>query len=133
MKKVIVYLLFICFFLSLGNSVAYACWELLSVDDLEDQSDLIVIGEYKGHMKEILDDGGFGYRSWTIVVDYVVKGESLQTLDVITGGSSNAKIMVSTDYKLTDYASEYMLLYLVKDQMGRYVPLTPRGIVSLDL
>lgn len=123
----------ICFLFIRGTNDANACWALLTIDELADQSEFIVIGKYNGIKRENIDSSGMGSRYWTIDVEYVLKGEEVQVIEVVTAGSSKAQVSTSIDYELTDYAKDYMLLYLTKNQEGTYVPLTPRGIVSLNL
>lgn len=111
---------------------AQACWVYLSVEEMDAQAELIVIGRYTGEYREVITNQGYGLTYWTVEVDYVIKGEALKTIEVVTGGASGANVEVSTDYTLTSHADGDMLLYLNKENDG-YGPNTPRGIVNLGL
>ena len=116
----------------LSSNLASACWMYISVEEMQEQADLIIIGALTGDIREVVHQLGNGTTYWTIDVEYVLKGECGESLEVATGGlvTKEPAVFVSTDYRLDQYG-ELFLLYLSKDEEGKYSPLTPRGIVSL--
>ncbi|TYQ15840.1 UNVERIFIED_CONTAM: hypothetical protein Cloal_2330 [Acetivibrio alkalicellulosi] len=132
MKRNTILFTMICFWFIMCQSITYSCWMYLEIEELEEYSDLIVIGKYNGNMREYVDSNGVGYSYWTIDLDHVLKGDGYKSIEVVTGGSSKATTMVSTDYRLIDMASQYMLLYLAESEEGTFGPITPFGIVGLE-
>lgn len=130
MKKSLSLALCITLTLFIVNSVS-ACWVYLSIEEMEQQAELIVIGELTGDIREVVRDDGSGVTFWSLQVEHVLKGESGPILEVVTGGlvTKEPKVMISTDYRL-DNLGELFLLYL-DEQDGVYSPVTPRGIVAL--
>lgn len=108
-----------------------ACWVYLSVDEMASQAELIAIVQYRGEYREVLEKDGYGNTLWKVYPTHILKGESISTFEVKTGGSSNAKVEVSTDYKLTNKSNAYQLLILRDNGDSSYSPITPRGIFEL--
>lgn len=117
----------------LSSNLASACWMHLSVEEMQEQADLIVIGELTGDIREVVHQIGNGTTYWAIDVEYVLKGECGDQIEVVTGGlvTKEPSVFISTDYRLDQYG-ELFLLHLSKDEEGKYSPLTPRGIVELN-
>ena len=117
---------------TLSSNFTSACWIYLSVEEMQEQADLIVIGELTGDIREVVHQLGNGTTYWRVKVEHVLKGECGESLEVATGGlvTKVPAVFVSTDYRLDQYGELY-LLHLSKDEEGKYSPLTPRGIVSL--
>ena len=120
----------------LAATPAVACWMFLPISEMEQQAEIIIIGELNGNVRQTRNSDGSGTIHWSIDVLHVLKGEAGETMEVATGGflASNpgaTVVMVSTDYRLDSYGG-LVLLYLSEDfGDGNYWPVTPRGIVPL--
>lgn len=106
-----------------------ACWVDLSIEELVEQSDLIVIGEIKGIAATEKVEGMWVTR-WDVAVHYYLKGSPDRAMvEVITPGARNKQPMISTHYHLDEWGNT-VLLFLA-ERAGRLEPLSPQGVVAL--
>ena len=113
---------------------ASGCWMYLSIEEMEEQAEIIVIGQLTGDIREVRRPDGTGVTYWSVSVEHLLRGETGAIMEVATGGlvSKNTGVMVSTDYRLDSYG-QLFLLYLNDDyDDGSYWPITPRAIVPLE-
>ena len=131
MKKALVIVVCMLFLLA---TPAYGCWMSLTVEEMEGQAEIIVIGQLTGDIREVRRPDGTGVTFWSVSVEHLLRGEAGAVLEVATGGlvTKSTGVMVSTDYRLDSYG-QLFLLYLNDDyDDGSYWPITPRAIVSLE-
>ena len=113
---------------------ASGCWMYLSIEEMEEQAEIIVIGQLTGDIREVRRPDGTGVTFWSVSVQHLLRGEVGAVLEVATGGlvTKTTGVMLSTDYRLDSYG-QLFLLYLNDDyDDGSYWPVTPRAIVPLE-
>lgn len=107
-----------------------ACYAYLSVEELSDKSDLIVIAKVNKNMGAD-DNEDTRVTNWQTIVLYTLKGEvNSSELIVSTPGVRSENMFATTDFFLDDWESDLLLLFLYKNN-DKYMPLTPQGIVGL--
>jgi hypothetical protein len=129
MKKNNICKLLICFILSTVllsiNHAAYASWVYLSVDDLIEKSDSVLIGKVvnqTGYTKENIPS-----IMWQVKVDYYLKGEIRDQLVTVITPSSK----LSVHYNLDEWGKR-VLLFICKSG-DYYSPLSPQAVIPVNL
>lgn len=122
-------------FMLIGTATALGSWVKFSVSDLVQNSDVILLGkidEPVGESKGVADGITGWVTYWRIEVNYYLKGNQ-RTKDfyVVTPGAKNKNVASSNDFRLDEWGSSSVLLFLRKDG-DAYVPLTPQGIVTIQ-
>lgn len=109
--------------LVMNFSETYACWAYLSVDDLFDQSDIIVIGEVGKSVQNNKSDE----LNRRVKVYYYLKGELKEDEMVVATPGEN----VSTHYTLGKTGSKVLLF--LNEREGIIRPLSPQGVIKISL
>jgi hypothetical protein len=117
------------------TSLAVASWVKFTVNDLVQKSDVILLGKIVGPVGESKGvangiDGWVTY--WRVEVFYYLKGDQ-ETKDffVVTPGAKNKNTGTSNDYRLDEWGSNLVMLFLNKSG-DTYVPMSPQGIVAIE-
>lgn len=134
-SKGIIFVFAFVLFMSIGTTTTFGSWVKFSVSDLVQNSDTILIGKIDGPVGESkgVADGITGWVTyWRIEVNYYLKGnQRTKDLYVVTPGAKNKNVSSSNDFRLDEWGSSSILLFLRKDG-DSYVPLSPQGIVSIQ-
>ncbi|MBB6214458.1 hypothetical protein HNQ80_000538 [Anaerosolibacter carboniphilus] len=124
MKKRYIIALTICIFLMVPQ-VAKACWAYLTVDELVEQSDVILIGEIVERLEGSIKKEDMHYAKWRVKAYYYIKGE-MNDSEMIVGTPNGG---TSIDYDLNANGNQ-VLLFLKKDGI-HYFPHSPQAMVGI--
>lgn len=107
------------------NTIAYACWNILTVDEMIEKSDTIVIGKIVKRIGKTKNDTS--YTDWKVKVNYYLKGEIREEFLTV----STPSIELSIFYNLGEIGEEVLLFMHAKEDHG--TPLSPQGVITLTL
>lgn len=107
------------------NNITYACWNTLTVDEMIEQSDSIVIGEIVKRIGETKDE--HPQIMWKVKVDYYLKGEIREEYLTV----STPPIELSIYYELGKIGEDVLLFMRAKEDHG--TPLSPQGVITITL
>lgn len=107
------------------NDIAYACWNILTVDEMIEKSDTIVIGKIEKRIGKTKNDDS--YTDWKVKVNYYLKGEIREEFLTV----STPSIELSIFYNLGEVGEEVLLFMNAKEDHG--TPLSPQGVITIAL
>lgn len=118
-------------FLLLSPASGFASWVKLSPHQLEQSSEIILVGFIEGAAGEYHYADGIWDTKWKVHVMYYLKGDRQDKyLTVYTPGNKNGRVSRSTDFRLNESGNLVLLFLEKKDK--RYFPITPQGIIGLQ-
>ncbi|MFT9495313.1 hypothetical protein [Anaerosolibacter sp.] len=124
MKKRSFIALTIFIFLMLPQ-IANACWAYLTVDELVERSDVILIGEVVDRLGGSMKADSVNYNKWKVRVHYYIKGETKDS-EVIVGTPDER---TSLHYDLNANGDQ-VLLFLRQDG-SYYLTHSPQAMVAI--
>lgn len=125
MKKRYIVALAVCILLLIPQ-VSKACWVYLTVEELVEKSDVILVGEVEGPHKGSIKTEGVNYNKWKVKVHYYVKGD-INDSEIIVGTPDE---YTSLHYDLNANGNQ-VLLFLKKDG-NYYIPHSPQAVVGIN-
>lgn len=107
------------------NNITYACWNTLTVDEMIEKSDAILIGEIVKEIGETKDE--HPEIMWKVKVDYYLKGEIREKYLTVYTPSKD----LSIHYDLGKIGEDVLLFMRAKEDHG--TPLSPQGVITITI
>lgn len=124
MKKRYIIALAVCILLMIPQ-ISKACWVYLTVEELVEKSDVILIGEVVNPLSGSIKTESVNYNKWKVQVHYYVKGD-INDSEIIVGTPDKN---TSLHYNLNANGNQ-VLLFLKKDG-NYYLPHSPQAVVGI--
>jgi hypothetical protein len=116
--------LIICIFLILPQAVS-ACWIYLTIDELVEKSDVILVGEVVDRLEGSLKTNDVNYNKWKVKVRYFIEGE-IKDAEIVVGTPDER---TSLHYDLN--ANGNQVLLFLRQEGSYYLPHSPQAVVNI--
>lgn len=126
MKKIVAVMIAIILLFSISIKVR-GCWEYLSIEDLFEMADDIIIGRIVKQDNRLVDSPDDYTDYWLVKVDVVLRGSIEKRQVIITTPGEG----ISTQFSLGNPGEQVLLFLATYDQY--LTPITPQGVVGITL